>query len=73
MFLAVIVAQKVSWFAVLMDTDLLARSGGLRVLLHVMGEGPHELAPIIASAFLHIVDSPRTRVYLSIGTDIEVT
>ena len=56
-----------------MDTDLLARSGGIRVLLHVMGEGPHELAPIIASAFLHIIDSPRTRVYLSIGTDIEVT
>lgn len=55
-----------------MDIDLLARSGGIRVLLHVMGEGPHELAPIIASAFLHIIDSPRTRVYLSVGTDIEV-
>ncbi|KAF6757410.1 Rapamycin-insensitive companion of mTOR, N-term-domain-containing protein [Ephemerocybe angulata] len=56
----------------LMDIDLLARSGGIRVLLHVLGEGPHELAPIIASAFLHIVDSPRTRAYLSVGTDIEM-
>ncbi|TFK28071.1 hypothetical protein FA15DRAFT_612999 [Coprinopsis marcescibilis] len=56
----------------LMDIELLARSGGIKVLLHVLGEGPHELAPIIVSAFLHIVDSPRTRVYLTVGTDLEM-
>lgn len=57
---------------VLMDIDLLARSGGMKVLLHVLGDGPNELTPIIASAFLHIIDSPRTRASLSVGTDIEV-
>jgi large subunit ribosomal protein L17e len=57
---------------VLMDIDLLARSGGMKVLLHVLGDGPSELAPIIASAFLHIIDSPRTRASLCVGTDIEV-
>ncbi|KAJ2919190.1 hypothetical protein MD484_g1222, partial [Candolleomyces efflorescens] len=56
----------------LMDIDLLARSGGMKVLLHVLGDGPNELAPIIASAFLHIIDSPRTRASLCVGTDIEV-
>ncbi|RXW24422.1 hypothetical protein EST38_g1410 [Candolleomyces aberdarensis] len=56
----------------LMDIDLLARSGGMKVLLHVLGDGPSELAPIIASAFLHIIDSPRTRASLCVGTDIEV-
>jgi large subunit ribosomal protein L17e len=55
-----------------MDIDLLARSGGMKVLLHVLGDGPSELAPIIASAFLHIIDSPRTRASLCVGTDIEV-
>ena len=59
-------------FLVLMDIDLLARSGGMKVLLHVLGDGPNELAPIIASAFLHIIDSPRTRASLCVGTDIEV-
>ncbi|KAG2009933.1 ste16 [Coprinopsis cinerea AmutBmut pab1-1] len=56
----------------LMDIELLVRSGGFKVLLHVLGEGPSELTPIIASAFLHIVDSPRTRVYLCVGTDLEL-
>ena len=56
-----------------MDIDLLARSGGMKILLHVLGEGPHELQPLVASAFLYIVDSPRTRVYLSVGTDLEVS
>ncbi|KAJ6537472.1 Rapamycin-insensitive companion of mTOR, N-term-domain-containing protein [Mycena sp. CBHHK59/15] len=54
------------------DTDLVARTGGVRFLLHALGEGPLEVAPILASAFLHIVDSPRTRAYLQVGTDLEM-
>ncbi|KAJ7095819.1 Rapamycin-insensitive companion of mTOR, N-term-domain-containing protein [Mycena belliarum] len=54
------------------DTDLVARTGGMRFLLHALGEGPLELAPILASAFLHIVDSPRTRAYLQVGADLEM-
>ncbi|KAF7365155.1 hypothetical protein MVEN_00387000 [Mycena venus] len=30
------------------------------------------VAPILASAFLHIVDSPRTRAYLQVGADLEM-
>ena len=41
-------------------------------MLHALGEGPLEIAPILASAFLHIVDSPRTRAYLQVGADLEV-
>ncbi|KAJ7107266.1 Rapamycin-insensitive companion of mTOR, N-term-domain-containing protein, partial [Mycena crocata] len=54
------------------DTDLIARTGGMRFLLHALGEGPLELAPILASAFLHIIDSPRTRAYLQVGADLEM-
>ncbi|KAJ7935708.1 Rapamycin-insensitive companion of mTOR, N-term-domain-containing protein, partial [Mycena leptocephala] len=54
------------------DTDLVARTGGMRFLLHALGEGPLEVAPILASAFLHIVDSPRTRAYLQVGADLEM-
>lgn len=57
---------------VLIDIDLVARTGGIRFLLHVLGDGPVEITPILASAFLHIVDSPRTRAYLHVGTDLEV-
>jgi large subunit ribosomal protein L17e len=59
-------------FTVVIDTDLVARTGGMRFLLHALGEGPLEVAPILASAFLHIVDSPRTRAYLQVGADLEV-
>ncbi|KAJ7069741.1 Rapamycin-insensitive companion of mTOR, N-term-domain-containing protein [Mycena amicta] len=54
------------------DTDLVARTGGMRFLLHALGEGPLEISPILASAFLHIVDSPRTRAYLQVGADLEM-
>lgn len=57
---------------VLIDIDLLSRTGGVRFLLHVLGEGPIELATLLASAFLQIVDSPRTRAYLHVGVDLEV-
>ncbi|KAF9242546.1 Rapamycin-insensitive companion of mTOR, N-term-domain-containing protein [Melanogaster broomeanus] len=48
----------------LLDIDLVARSGGIRFLLHALGEGP--------ATFLHIIDSPRTRAYLRIGIDVEI-
>lgn len=57
---------------VLIDVALVARTGGIRLLLHALSEGPLELAPIISSAFLYIADSPRTRAYLRPGTDLEV-
>ncbi|KAL0961199.1 hypothetical protein HGRIS_006168 [Hohenbuehelia grisea] len=56
----------------LLDIDLVGKIGGIRFLLHACGEGPVELAPIIAATFLHIADSPRTRSYLHVGTDLEL-
>lgn len=61
-----------SFCVVLLDIDLVARTGGIRFLLHALGEGPMELGPILAATFLSIIDSPRTRSYLSVGTDLEV-
>jgi rapamycin-insensitive companion of mTOR len=49
-----------------------SRTGGLRVLLQALADGPHELAPTLATAFLYIVDAPRTRSYLHPGIDLEV-
>lgn len=56
----------------LLDIDLVARTGGIRFLLHALGEGPVEIGPILAATFLHIIDSPRTRAYLRLGIDVEV-
>ncbi|KAJ3553483.1 hypothetical protein NM688_g3590 [Phlebia brevispora] len=56
----------------LIDVELVARTGGIRVLLHALGDGPLEMAPMLSSAFLHLADSPRTREYLHIGTDLEM-
>jgi rapamycin-insensitive companion of mTOR len=58
--------------AVLIDIDLVYRTGGIRVLLHALGEGPAEMGSMLVSIFLYIVDSPRTRAYLRVGTDLEV-
>lgn len=58
--------------AVLIDIELMARTGGIRVLLHALAEGPLEMAPLLSAAFLHIIDSPKTRAYLHPGTDLEV-
>ena len=57
---------------VIIDIDLAARTGAIRFLLHVLGEGPVEIARLLASVFLHLVDSPRTRAYIQVGTDLEV-
>lgn len=57
---------------VLIDVRLMARTGGIHLLLHAINEGPAEMAPLISSAFLLLADSPRTRAYLHLGTDLEV-
>ncbi|CAE6461428.1 unnamed protein product [Rhizoctonia solani] len=56
---------------VLIDIELVSKSGGLRSVLTALTEGPAELAPIIAQVFLHIIDAPRTRRYLTPGVDLE--
>ncbi|KAH9480426.1 Target of rapamycin complex 2 subunit ste20 [Psilocybe cubensis] len=56
----------------IIDIDLAARTDVIRFLLHVLGEGPVEITPILASVFLHLVDSPRTRAYLQVGSDLEL-
>ncbi|KAG8811799.1 hypothetical protein FRC17_002318, partial [Serendipita sp. 399] len=56
----------------LLDVELVYRSEGIRILLQTMADGPPELAPVLANAFLAIIDNPRTRIYLKVGTDLEV-
>jgi rapamycin-insensitive companion of mTOR len=41
-------------------------------LMHIIADGPPDLAPLLTSAFLHIIDSPRTRVHLDPGEEFEV-
>lgn len=57
---------------VLIDIDLAVRTGTMRFLLHVLGEGPIELSPLLASVFLRIIDDPQSRKYIKAGTDLEV-
>ena len=57
---------------VLIDVDLMVRTGGTRVLFQALAEGPTELISLIAMAFLYIVDAPKTRAYMHPGTDLEV-
>lgn len=57
---------------VLLDIDLIHRCEGMKVLLQSLSDGPFELAPVLAMAFLTITDSPRTRAYLHPGTDLEM-
>ena len=57
---------------VLIDVDLMARTGGMRVLLQLLADGPAEIVPLLATAFLYVIDTPKTRSYLHAGTDLEV-
>ncbi|GAB1520827.1 hypothetical protein RhiTH_003915 [Rhizoctonia solani] len=57
---------------VLIDIELVSKSGGLRSVLTALTDGPTELAPVIAQVFLHIIDAPRTRCYLTPGVDLEI-
>ncbi|KZV78009.1 hypothetical protein EXIGLDRAFT_83859, partial [Exidia glandulosa HHB12029] len=56
----------------LLDIDLVARTGGMRVLLSVLAEGPEEFAPVLVTTFLYVIDTPSTRAYLNPGTDLEI-
>ncbi|KIJ54571.1 hypothetical protein M422DRAFT_24511 [Sphaerobolus stellatus SS14] len=55
----------------LVDTELVYRTGGIRVLIQAISDGPPELGPLFASAFLFIIDSPKTRIYLQPDVDLE--
>ena len=59
-------------YTVIIDIDLVARTGGIRFLLHTLGEGPTEMGMFLATAFLSVIDSPRKRAYFHLGTDLEV-
>ncbi|KAG8904203.1 hypothetical protein FRB99_002106 [Tulasnella sp. 403] len=54
------------------DIDLIARTEGMRVLLQALADGPHEISPVLANAFLYLVDAPGTRAYLNPGFDLEI-
>ncbi|KIM25763.1 hypothetical protein M408DRAFT_203761 [Serendipita vermifera MAFF 305830] len=56
----------------LLDAELLFRCEGIRVLLQTLADGPPELGTVLANAFLTIVDNPRTRSFLHLGTDLEM-
>ncbi|GJJ15545.1 hypothetical protein Clacol_009823 [Clathrus columnatus] len=57
--------------AEILDVELMYRTGGIRILIQAISDGPTELAPLFVSAFLYIVDAPRTRVYLRPEVDLE--
>ena len=57
----------------LIDVDLMAWTNGTRVLFQALAEGPVDLIPLIALAFLYIIDAPKTREYMHPGTDLEVS
>ncbi|KAL5482443.1 hypothetical protein ACEPAI_9037 [Sanghuangporus weigelae] len=56
----------------LIDVDLMAWTDGTRVLFQALSEGPVELIPLLATAFLYLIDGPKTRAYMHPGTDLEV-
>ena len=56
---------------VLYDISLLTKAEGLRVVLQAFVEGPFELSPHLAAAFLPMMDLPETRSMLRPGLDIE--
>ena len=58
---------------VLYDTPLAARTDTIPALLAALVNGPPELGPALTQAFLVIIDSPRTRGYLTPGVDLEVS
>jgi rapamycin-insensitive companion of mTOR len=57
---------------VLSDTPRAARTDTIPALLAALVDGPTEIGPALTQAFLIIIDSPRTRGYLTPGIDLEV-
>ncbi|KAK4705182.1 rapamycin-insensitive companion of mTOR, partial [Phenoliferia sp. Uapishka_3] len=56
----------------LRDVSLLVAAEGLRVVLQALADGPHDLSPHLAMAFLWVADRPDTRQFLRPGLDIEI-
>ncbi|KAL8290440.1 hypothetical protein RQP46_002698 [Phenoliferia psychrophenolica] len=54
------------------DVQLLVAAEGLRVVLQALSDGPHDLSPHLAMAFLWVADRPDTRQFLRPGLDIEI-
>ncbi|TNY18128.1 Rapamycin-insensitive companion of mTOR, N-term-domain-containing protein [Rhodotorula diobovata] len=57
---------------VIRNLPLLVACEGLRVVLQALADGPFDLAPFLALAFLAAVDHPETRQWLRPGVDVEV-
>ncbi|BGP49997.1 hypothetical protein JCM10450v2_005902 [Rhodotorula kratochvilovae] len=57
---------------VIRNLPLLVACEGLRVVLQTLADGPYDLAPFLALAFLSAVDHPETRQWLRPGVDVEV-
>ncbi|TPX33890.1 hypothetical protein SmJEL517_g03313 [Synchytrium microbalum] len=53
------------------NPELLALSGGFKVLIQVLLEGPPELTMALTSAVIHILDSQVTRKYLRPAVELE--
>lgn len=56
----------------LLDIHLLAKAEGLRTVLQAFVDGPYDMSPHLAMAFLPIMDMPETRQVLRPGLDVEV-
>jgi rapamycin-insensitive companion of mTOR len=56
----------------LLDIHLLLKAEGLRPVLQAFIDGPYDMSPHIAMAFLPIMDMPETRQVLRPGLDVEV-
>ncbi|KAK4048462.1 hypothetical protein OIO90_005793 [Microbotryomycetes sp. JL221] len=57
----------------LRDISLLVHSGGLRIILQTLSQGPFDLSLFLTNCFNYIMDKPGTRQYLRPGVDVEVT
>ncbi|GAA6063262.1 hypothetical protein JCM10212_004996 [Sporobolomyces blumeae] len=57
---------------VMRDVSLVVECEGLRVVLQAMSDGPHDFSPVLALAFLGIVDHPVKRQWLRPSVDLEI-
>lgn len=54
------------------NLPLLSLSGGLRVVLQLLLDGPYDLSPSLSLLFLSAFDRPESRQWLRPGVDVEV-
>ncbi|GAA6031289.1 hypothetical protein JCM8097_005586 [Rhodosporidiobolus ruineniae] len=57
---------------VILNLPLLSASGGLRLILQTLTDGPSDLSLPLSLLFLHAMDHPASRQYLRPGIDLEV-